>query len=200
MSACLDSCRAFSIPVSWLKTKVALFRSLLKIKTHPPGPLSRRQFQLLRSHSDTLLWIDGVRIAPANVDLGGGSEIAIVAAVMPNLADALSLSQNGGVWISRRMWQREFGSSIGVVGQQIQINNTKLPITGIAPDQLEGLYRDQTVDLWTSLPALDFQGQNQEARDVWVLARIRDGVSIGDVQRDIRQQSRKCRRHLSGSL
>ena len=71
---------------------------------------------------------------------------------MPNLANALSLPQNGGVIISRRMWQREFGNSVSVVGQRIQINNIKLPITGIAPDRLEGLYRDQIVDLWTPLP------------------------------------------------
>jgi ABC-type lipoprotein release transport system permease subunit len=157
-------------------------------QTHPPGPLSRRQFQLLRSHPDALVWIDGARIAPANVDLGGGSEIAIVAAVMPNLADALSLPQNGGVLISRRMWQREFGSNVSVVGQRIQINNTKLPITGIAPDRLEGLYRDQTVDLWTPIPTVSFQGQDGESRDIWVLARIRDGVSMGEVQRDILQR------------
>ena len=73
-------------------------------KTHPAGPLTRYQFQMLRSHPDSFVWIDGARIAPSSVDLGGGSEIAIVAAVMPNLANALSLSQNGGAILSRRLW------------------------------------------------------------------------------------------------
>ncbi len=157
-------------------------------KTHPAGPLTRQQFQLLRSHLDALVWIDGARIAPANVDLGGGSEIAIVAAVMPNLANALSLPQNGGAILSRRLWQREFGNSVNVVGQRIQINDIKLPITGIAPDRLEGLYRDQIVDIWTPLPAVSFQDQDQNSRDVWVLGRIRDGVSMGEAQRNIRRQ------------
>lgn len=157
-------------------------------KTHAAGPLARHQFQMLRSHSDAFVWIDGARIAPTNVNLGGGSEIAIVGAVMPNLAKALSLPQDGGVTISRRMWQREFGNNVSVAGQRIQINETRLPITGIAPDRLEGLYRDQVVDLWTPLPTVSFQGQDQDSRDVWVLARIRDGVSVGEAQRDIRQQ------------
>ena len=157
-------------------------------KTHPAGPLTRYQFQLLRSHPGAFVWIDGARIAPANVDLGGGSEIAIVAAVMPDLANAVRLPQNGGVMISRRMWQRGFGNHVSLVGQRIQINNIKLPITGIAPDRLEGLYRDQIVDLWTSLPNVSFQDQDQNSRDVWVLARMRDGVSMGGAQRDIRQQ------------
>jgi hypothetical protein len=121
-------------------------------------------------------WIDGARIAPANVELGGQSEIALVAALMPNLAHALSLPQNGGAVISRRMWQREFGNSASVIGQRIRVNKMELPITGIAPDRLEGLYRDQIVDLWTPLQTLSFHDQDQELRDLWALARIRGGT------------------------
>ena len=157
-------------------------------KTHPAGPLTRHQFQLLRSHSGSFVWIEGARIAPANVWLGDHSQIAMVAAIMPNLARALGLPQNGGAFLSRRLWQREFGDSVNVVGQQIQINNIKLPITGIAPDRLEGLYRDQIVDLWTPFETASFPDQDQESRDVWVLARIRDGVSMGEVQRNIRRR------------
>lgn len=47
-------------------------------ETHPTGLLTRYQFHLLRSHPDVFVWIDGARIAPTNVDLGSGSEIAIV--------------------------------------------------------------------------------------------------------------------------
>ena len=126
-------------------------------RTHPAGPLTRHQFQLLRNHPDKFVWIDGARIAPADVNLGGGSQTAIVAAVMPNLAGALSLPQNGGAILSRRMWRREFGNSVNVAGQRVRINNVDLPITGIAPDRLEGLYRDQIVDLWTTIPMGTFQ-------------------------------------------
>ena len=145
-------------------------------KTHSSGPLTRHQFQLLRSHPD----------APANVDLGSGSEIAIVAAVMPNLARSLSLPQDGGAILSRRMWDREFGNSVNVVGQRIQINHKRIPIIGIAPDRLEGLYRDQIVDIWTALPAVSFQEQN--LRDIWALARVRDGIPVGEIQRTLRRQ------------
>ena len=157
-------------------------------KTHFAGPLTRYQFELLRSHPDAFVWIDGARIAPANVELGGSSEVAIVAAVMPNLANALGLSRNGGVMISRRMRQREFGNSANVIGQRIRVNNIDLPITGIAPDRLEGLYSDQIVDLWTPSPMTSFHDQDQKLRDVWALARIRDGISMGEVERNIRRQ------------
>jgi len=157
-------------------------------KTHAAGPFTRYQFQLLRRRPDAFVWIDGARIAPANVDLGGYSEIVIVAATTPNLANALSLPQNGGAILSRRLWQREFGNSVNVVGQRIRINNINLPITGIAPDRLEGLYRDQIVDIWTPMQVASVQDQDQNSRDVWVLARIRDGLSMGEVQRGIRRQ------------
>jgi putative ABC transport system permease protein len=157
-------------------------------QTHPAGPLTRQQFQLLRSHPGSFVWIDGARIAPVNIELGGGSAIAIVAAVMPDLANALGLPQTGGVTMSRRMWQREFGDNVKVVGQRVLVNKIDLPIAGIAPDRLEGLYRDQIVDLWTPLQTASFQDQDQKSRDIWVLARLRDGVSIGEAQRNIRRQ------------
>jgi ABC-type lipoprotein release transport system permease subunit len=155
-------------------------------QTRPAGPLTRYQFQLLRSHLDAFAWIDGARIAPTKVNLGGGSQIAIVAAIMPNLAKALGLPQYGGAILSRRMWQREFGDSVKLVGQRVRINDVDLTITGVAPDRLEGLYRDQVVDLWTPRQSVSIQDQDLGMRDVWTLARIRDGVSIGEAQRDIR--------------
>ncbi len=157
-------------------------------QVHPAGPLTRHQFQLLRSHPDAFVWIDGARITPEKVNLGGGSQILIVAAVMPNLASALNLPQNGGAILSRRMWQREFGDSVKLVGQRVRINNVDLPITGIAPDRLEGLYRDQVVDLWTPLQTVSFQDQDQTSRDVWALARLRDNISMGEAQRNIHRQ------------
>jgi hypothetical protein len=96
-------------------------------KTHPAGPLTRQQFQLLRSHSGSFVWIEGARIAPANIWLGDHSQIAIIAAVMPNLANALGLPQNGGVFISRRVRDREFGNSVEVAGQRIRVNKIDLP-------------------------------------------------------------------------
>jgi ABC-type antimicrobial peptide transport system permease subunit len=155
-------------------------------KTHPAGPLTRYQFQLLRSHPEAFTWIDGVRIAPEHVELSGRSSIAIVAVVMPDLANALSLPQAGGVIMSRRLWQREFGDSVGLVGQRIRINDLDLPITAIAPDRLEGLYRDQIVDLWKPGQVSDFQ--DQKSRDIWALARLRDGISISEAQRNVRRQ------------
>jgi ABC-type antimicrobial peptide transport system permease subunit len=157
-------------------------------KTHSAGPLTRREFQLLRSHSGPFVWIEGARIAPVDVWLGDHSQTAMVAAIMPNLAGALGLPQNGGVFISRRVRDREFGNSVNVVGQRIRVNKIDLPITGIAADQLEGLYRDQIVDLWTPFETASFPDQDQESRDVWALARIRDGVSMGEAQRSISQR------------
>jgi ABC-type lipoprotein release transport system permease subunit len=174
-------------PNSRAKDEDRLVSIFAQEKTHPAGPLTRLQFQLLRSHPEAFAWIDGARIAPENVELGGRSSIAIVAAVMPDLANALSLPQTGGVIMSRRLWQREFGDNIGLVGQRIRINDVDLPITGIAPDRLEGLYRDQIVDLWTPFQMADLQDQDQRSRDIWALGRLRDGISISEAQTSVRR-------------
>ena len=155
---------------------------------HSAGPLTRREFQQLRSHADGFAWIDGARIAPAKVDLGGHSQTVTVATVMPNLARALRLPQNGGAMISRRMWQMEFGSSVEVIGQRIRIDDLEFPITAIAPESLEGLYRDEMVDLWTPSGAESFRDQDRGLRDVWALARMHDGVSISEAQGNIRRE------------
>ena len=42
------------------------------------------------------------------------------------------------------------------------------------------------IDIWIPLAAVSLQDQN--SRDVWVLGRIRDRVSMGEVQRKIRRQ------------
>ena len=68
------------------------------------------------------------------------------------------------------------------------MNNEELEITAIAPERLEGLYRDQAVDVWMPVPTAFFQDHDQALRDVWAVARIRDGVSIGEAQREVRQE------------
>jgi ABC-type lipoprotein release transport system permease subunit len=175
-------------PNSRAKDEDRLVSIFAQDKTHAAGPLTRYQFQLLRSHPEAFAWIDGARIAPTTVELGGRSSIAIVAAVMPDLANGLSWPQAGGVIMSRRLWQREFGDSVGLVGQRIRINDVQIPITGIAPDRLEGLYRDQIVDLWTPFQMADLQDQDQRSRDIWALGRLRDGISISEAQTSVRRQ------------
>src|ERR1700677_5029006 len=74
-------------------------------KTNSARSLTRYQFQSLRNERGAFVWIDSARILPTEADVDNSSEVAIVAAVMPDLAKALNLGENNGVVISRQMWQ-----------------------------------------------------------------------------------------------
>jgi ABC-type antimicrobial peptide transport system permease subunit len=156
------------------------------------GPLSRREYRLLKNDPETFDWIDAARITPGDITIGDHTEIAMVADVTPNLATALNLPLRGGVIISHHMWQSELGSRANILGDRIRVNNLDLPITGVAPSQLGGLYGDQTVDLW--MPSQDENPQNVNlivdsgARDLWVLARIRRPASISQAEAVVRQK------------
>jgi hypothetical protein len=94
--------------------------------------------------------------------------------------------------ISHRMWQSEFDGA-NVPGNRICIDKVKLPIAGVAPKELEGLYSDRAVDLWMPLQERSVLGAEQGRRDLWVLARLRQGVSTSQVQTALRQVFRDSR-------
>jgi ABC-type antimicrobial peptide transport system permease subunit len=156
-----------------------------------PGPLSRREYLLLKNDlapfdPNTFDWIDAARVTPSDIKIGDHTTIAIVADVTPNLARALNLPLRGGVIISHHMWQSELGSRANIAGDRIRVNNLDLPITGVAPSQLGGLYSDQTIDLWMPSRDENLQVADPSVLDLWVLAQIRPPASIGQAQVAVR--------------
>jgi hypothetical protein len=170
---------------------------LAQDRSREPGPLSRHEYQLLSNAADSsqpntfdrgLLdpglfdWIGAARIKPTDIILDGRTEVAIVAELTPDLATALNLPMQGGVIVSRQMTQRDFQGSAKILGDHIRVNNLDLPITGVAPGQLPGLYSDQAVDLWMPAQAESPQRVDSTTRDLWVLAKIRRPASISRAQ------------------
>jgi len=147
------------------------------------GPLSSGDYQLLKKSSEAFEWIGAARIKPGDISIGDRSEIAIVAAVTPDLAGALKLPlKDDGAVISRHMWESEFDGNANAVGSQIRIHDVNLRIQGIAPDHLDGLYSDRAVDLWIPLEEGDLQSDGAGEQGLWVVARLRRGVSIRQAQ------------------
>ena len=153
------------------------------------GPLSPADYQVLKANRGTFDWIGAARIKPRDAVIGGDAEIAIVAAVTPNLAGALKLPLDKGVVISHRVWENEFASGANAVGSQIRIDNADFRIGGVAPDQLDGLYSDRTVDIWIPFEEQDQKGEDRDRQDLWVLAALRRDVSARQAQNALRSGS-----------
>lgn len=150
------------------------------------GPLSDREYQEIRNRIVEFSWIDAVRIAPLDVAVDGQSETITVASVMPDVAEALNLRLKGGVVLSDHLFRTKFGDGNRDVAAHVRINDEQLPITGVAPKALEGLYGDRPIDLWMPREDGVRQDANSDRRDLWVLASLRPGVSTDAAQREIR--------------
>lgn len=127
------------------------------------------------------------RVTPSSIRLSNHSEIVTIAAVTPNLAQVLGLALNGGIVVSNHFWRTTLQSKARVQEDRIYINDgTALPIEGIAAKGLEGLYRDQPIDLWMSIEDGVPQGKDKNQRDLWVVGSLRTGVSLDKAVRDVR--------------
>ncbi|HLK20568.1 MAG TPA: ABC transporter permease [Bryobacteraceae bacterium] len=130
------------------------------------GPLSFRQYLEIQSHREAFEWVAAARITPRTVILNGQSTVLSIGYVTPDLASFFNLSFASGVLLSQHAWENEFGADNRIRGQKIRIDGEDLTIGGVAPDGLEGVYRDRAVDLWMPLPSTANQ-------NVWVLGRLR---------------------------
>jgi ABC-type lipoprotein release transport system permease subunit len=147
------------------------------------GPLSDREYLSVNGHPGIFEWLGVARISQGAVTLAGQSSMASVAAVTSNLAGLLGLPlDEGGVVISHRMWERELGAKAELRGERIQIDGVDARVDGIAPDWLEGIYRDRAVDVWMPLQEETLQGLDHGSRNLWVLGRLLPGISTSQAQ------------------
>ena len=84
------------------------------------------------------------------------------------------------VLISDDLWKRRYDSDPAIVGRAIQVNSRPHTVIGVMPPQFrfpENQY------LW--LPLSEFAiSQNRGARGLEVFARLRDGVTLEQAQRE----------------
>jgi ABC-type lipoprotein release transport system permease subunit len=146
------------------------------------GPLSYQDYQSLQSHLDAFEWIGAARILPRTVTFVGPSTVMSVAAVTPGLAGFLNLSLDQGVVISHRLFRSEFNPKADVRGQLIHIDGVNRSVGGVAPDWLEGVYRDRAVDVWMPFEEESLPVVERGSRNFWVLARLRRDVSTGQIR------------------
>jgi ABC-type antimicrobial peptide transport system permease subunit len=154
------------------------------------GPLAYGEYLSFKRSNRIFEWIGAARVRPATIGMADQSAVLSVAAVTSDLARALNLPLQQGVVISRRMWRNQFDEKDGIAGEHILINGVKTRVSGVAPEQLEELYRGRTIDIWASLQHKDLTEAERVSRNFWVLARLRPNYSIRQAQDFIRLSHR----------
>jgi ABC-type lipoprotein release transport system permease subunit len=150
------------------------------------GPLSYSDYLLFKSRASAFEWTGAARITQRAVELAGHSAVMSVADVTPSLARLFKLSLDGGVVISRRVWQNEFRGKTSVSGEHVRIGENGGRVVGVAPDTLDGVYADQSIDLWRPLHEASLEARERRSRNFWVLAGLRRHVSANRIENALR--------------
>jgi putative ABC transport system permease protein len=157
--------------------------SVFERDTHrETGPLSKQQYLYAKSRQDVFQWLGAARVSAGTITMAGQTAFVPIAAVTSDLAGIFGLSLDEGVVISHRMWEGQFGATAKVRGEEIRINGVTARISGIAPDWLEGIYRDRPVDVWIPLQEEAFERLDDTSRSLWVLARLGRDTSPNQAQ------------------
>jgi predicted permease len=78
--------------------------------------------------------------------------------------------------ISHRLWRRRFGSSPGIIGQQILLNDLKYTVVGVLPSGFS--YPNSDTDVWRPIAFTPKELAEFGSHYLDVLARLQPGVSI----------------------
>lgn len=149
------------------------------------GPVSYDEYFPLKGQLKALDWVGAARISQASVRLSRGSTVLSIAALTPELARLLELPVEQGAVISHRLWKDDFGGK----KEQIHVGATEFAVAGVAPDWLEGLYRDRAVDIWIPLREESLQARDRSNRNFWMLGALREGAAANQIVRDATETS-----------
>ncbi len=96
------------------------------------------------------------------------------------------------------LWQNLFQGDPRVVGKTIRVNRYELTVAGIAPKDFHGTMAGMLLEIWIPMgmaPALNGQGdwllEDRSARQVWVTARLKPGVTLGQANAEVDARARR---------
>ena len=155
------------------------------------GPVPFEVFRALNNRRDIFESVGAIHESHARVSINARSTLMSVAAYTPEVATVFPLSSPAGVTLSHRVRFAQFPANVEPSRRMLQIDDATLPITGAMPYWLEGLYRGRAIDVWRPLdadgraelrPRAPASGALRSAVEVWVIGRLRPGVSVEDAQ------------------
>jgi putative ABC transport system permease protein len=176
------------------------------------GPLygltSYRDFIDLQGQNDTLSGLICYTPFPAVLTMGEQTDRVYGEFVSVNYFDVLGLHPQTGRWflaeegrdgeihqvtvISDAMWTRRFQRNPAVIGSTLHLGGGAFTIVGVAPAGFSSLIRGFASDFWVPMAAMDVLQRgshdltNRGSRGLFVIGRLRPGVSIDQARANFR--------------
>jgi putative ABC transport system permease protein len=139
------------------------------------GPVPFDVFTDLRQRTNIFESLGAIRESQDRVTIGAGTTLMSTAAYTPEIGAVLPFPSGPGAALSHRVRFARFPASANPARTPIQIGDVRTVIAGAMPYWLEGVYRGRAIDLWRPLGDTD-------RGDVWLLGRLRPGVSAAEAQ------------------
>lgn len=103
-------------------------------------------------------------------------------------------SANRVAVLSYAFWSRKFGRSPSALGAKVRLSGEPFTIIGVMPPEFFGVDRARVPDLWIPLAV------NPNPGEVWVLGRLRPGVSRDTARTQLEPLFRESLESLRGHL
>jgi predicted permease len=142
------------------------------------GPVSYDDYLSIKTYSEVFEWVGAARESHGTIVVDGRSWMVRLATVTPELGVLFQLSLDERVVLSHRMRQHELRLSADRHADTIRIDGVDARMGSVAPEWLEGLYLGRPVDIWVPWAKATIQDIDRSSRTLWVIARLRAGISI----------------------
>jgi predicted permease len=165
------------------------------------GPTSPTDFRDWRAQSRSFASVAAYFNQGLTLNVGGEPERVLAAAVSPEMFDLLGVRPQLGrsflrdeeQWGQHRVlllgdgyWRRRFGADPRVIGRTVAVNGEPHTIVGVLPP---GAWFDQSpAEAFTPFSLAPNDPINdRHSHFVWVVARLKDGISLAQATADLRQ-------------
>ena len=183
----------------------------------PYSSMSYPDFVDLAADNTTLDGLMAHTLMFAGVERDDATNITVGELVSPNYFDVLGIALAAGpgfaagterpgvapsAIISHRMWQREFGGRLDVIGRDLVIRGRKYAIVGVAPAGFNGLAAGVSAGLWLPAGCVDdvepvgsidsspsptgnHRNERRGQRYMFLTGRLKPGVSLEQARANI---------------
>ena len=175
-----------------------------------------------RDQSKLLAGMFAFKERPLSLGLGRDSTIVWSMMVTGNYFEALGLQPATGRFFSAeeqketpggapvvvlgyRFWEQRFGRNAAVVGQRIRLNKQEFTVVGVAPRGFQGTIGGLRFDVYVPLMMMraltgnDRWIENRGSRPLYLMARMRDGVTLEQGRAEIATIAQRLAREYPDS-